>query len=496
MRLRYICYNNDGGELFGELRYYYDSLGRLIRTDDEENERTTEYIYDGNGNITAVKTYSPHEKDEPLSSPISVKSFGYSSDGWTDMLTSYDGSAVTHDALGNILSFNGYTYTWQAGRRLAGMTNGTNTYGYKYDDNGIRTEKTVNGITTHYLTVDGRITGQYDGTDTLYFRYNADNSPIGFSLNGEEYLYLKNIQGDVEEIVDKNGNSMVKYAYNEWGKLLSVTGSMAAAVGRINPIRYRGYYYDGETGYYYLQSRYYNPDICRFINADEPDTVSAVIDKEANANLFAYCKNSPVSYVDAGGQWYSYNVVHVIRYLRLRFATALANYIYNRCNDIKWGFINGQGRGKVSKLRFGFLRMAKNGCEVIAIYNALQLKGRGTPISSIAFEMEVNGASTLFGVFGSNPYVIGNYLSFHRIRYRRAMSLNAMKKLIRNNGVYIISYWVGRPLRSMVHTVAFKYRNGVYTVYNDNDRDTRALPFPSLTSIYGNGSFIAGYYLY
>ena len=149
MRLRYICYNNDGGELFGELRYYYDSLGQLIRTDDEENERTTEYIYDGNGNITAVKTYSLHEKDEPLSSPISVKSFGYSSDGWTDMLTSYDGSAVTHDALGNILSFNGYTYTWQAGRRLAGMTNGTNTYGYKYDDNGIRTEKTVNGITTH-----------------------------------------------------------------------------------------------------------------------------------------------------------------------------------------------------------------------------------------------------------------------------------------------------------------------------------------------------------
>ena len=495
MRLRYICYNNDGGELFGELRYYYDSLGQLIRTDDEENERTTEYIYDGNGNITAVKTYSLHEKDEPLSSPISVKSFGYSSDGWTDMLTSYNGGAVTHDALGNILSFNGYTYTWQAGRRLAGMTNGTNTYGYKYDDNGIRTEKTVNGVTTHYLTVDGRITGQYDGTDTLYFRYNADNSPIGFSLNGEEYLYLKNIQGDVEEILDKNGNSVVKYAYNEWGKLISVTGSMAAAVGRINPIRYRGYYYDGETGYYYLQSRYYNPDICRFINADEPDTVSAVIDKEANANLFAYCKNSPVSYVDAGGQWYSYNVVHVIRYLRLRFATALANYIYNRCNDIKWGFINGQGHGKVSKLRFGFLRMAKNGCEVIAIYNALQLKGRGTPISSIAFEMEVNGASTLFGLLGCNPYVLGNYLSFHRIKYSRAMNPNAMKKLIRNNGVYIISYWVGRPGLSMIHTVAFKYRNGAYTVYNENDYVTRAKTFYSLSRIYRGGTFMVGYYL-
>ena len=366
-----------GGELFGEFRYYYDSLGQLIRTDDEENERTTEYIYDGNGNITAVKTYSLHEKDEPLSSPISVKSFGYSTDGWTDMLTSYGGSAVTHDALGNILSF----YTWQAGRRLAGMTDGTNTYGYKYDDNGIRTEKTVNGITTHYLTVDGRITGQYDGTDTLYFRYNADNSPIGFSLNGEEYLYLKNIQGDVEEIVDKNGNSVVKYAYNEWGKLISVTGSMAAAVGRMNPIRYRGYYYDGETGYYYLQSRYYNPDICRFINADEPDTVSAVIDKEANANLFAYCKNSPVNLNDSSGKWSSIYSYWAVNYYRFRFRRAFSNFLYNKANDIKWGFINGQELGKVSRLKYGLFRMAYNGCEVIAVYNALQLKGKGLPQS-------------------------------------------------------------------------------------------------------------------
>ena len=112
--------------------------------------------------------------------------------------------------------------------------------------------------------------------------------------------YLKNIQGDVEEIVDKNGNSVVKYAYNEWGKLLSVTGSMAAAVGRINPIRYRGYYYDSETGYYYLQSRYYDPEIGRFINADTFATTNIV--GLLSGNMFAYCENNPVIYADYSGK--------------------------------------------------------------------------------------------------------------------------------------------------------------------------------------------------
>ena len=281
-----------------ETRYYYDNRGQLIRTDDEKEDKTSVYEYDGNGNITAVKTYALHAKDAALGAPVSVKTFGYNAGDWTDLLTSVDGNTVTYDALGNMLMYNGYTYIWQAGRRLAGMTDGTNTYSYKYDDSGIRTEKTVNGVTTHYTTVDGRITGQYDGTNTLYFRYDADNSPIGFNLNGTEYVYFKNIQGDIEEILDISGNSVVKYAYNEWGSVLSVTGSMAVAVGQINPIRYRGYYYDGETGYYYLQSRYYNPDICRFINADEPEILLLSLEK---SNLYIYGNNNPIVTNDPTG---------------------------------------------------------------------------------------------------------------------------------------------------------------------------------------------------
>ena len=285
-----------------ETRYYYDGAGQLIRTDDEKEGKTTAYEYDGNGNITAVKTYALHAKDAALGEPESVKSFGYNASGWTDLLTSVDGNAVTYDALGNMLAYNGYTYIWQAGRRLAGMTAGANTYIYKYDDNGIRTEKTVNGTVTHYTTLDGRITGQYDGTNTIYFRYDADNSPVGFNLNGTEYFYVKNVQGDIEEILDTNGNSVVIYAYNAWGKTLSVTGPLADTVGIINPIRYRGYYLDSETGYYYLQSRYYNPDICRFINADEPSMAMESIKKRVSENLFLYCSNNPIMYIDETGR--------------------------------------------------------------------------------------------------------------------------------------------------------------------------------------------------
>ena len=110
--------------------------------------------------------------------------------------------------------------------------------------------------------------------------------------------------------------------------------------------------------------------------------------------------------------------------------------------------------------------------------------------------MEINGSSMLYGVFGSNPHFIGNYLYFHKIRCTKATSVNAMKKLIRNNGVYIITFWTGRAYRTSIHTVAFKYRNGIYTVYNDSNRNPKEKTRYSLSSIYSNGVFIMGYYLY
>lgn len=285
-----------------EKHYHYDESGQLIRVDDEEQNKTIVYEYEGtSGNIKSVITY-PYTTDSVLPvTPNSTVTFSYGDSDWSDLLTNFNGNELTYDDLGNLLTYNGYTYTWEAGRRLTSISNDTNVYSYKYDDNGIRTQKTVNGVTTYYTTVDGKITGQYDGTNTIYFRYNADNSLIGFNLNGTEYIYLKNIQGDIEGILDLKGNLVVEYAYDAWGKVLSVTGSMSDTVGTINPMRYRGYYFDNETQYYYLQSRYYNPEFCRFINADEPSIINSKLEEIVSYNLFVYCLNNPVNMSDKVG---------------------------------------------------------------------------------------------------------------------------------------------------------------------------------------------------
>ena len=114
-----------------------------------------------------------------------------------------------------------------------------------------------------------------------------------------KYIYVKNLQGDVLHILDNMGNVVVSYAYDAWGKVYSVTGSLADTLGTINPIRYRSYYYDNETGFYYLNSRYYNPEVKRFINAD--GVIGANQDL-TSYNLYAYCGNNPINRADSEGQ--------------------------------------------------------------------------------------------------------------------------------------------------------------------------------------------------
>ena len=121
---------------------------------------------------------------------------------------------------------------------------------------------------------------------------------IAVNYNGTYYYYLRNAQGDVVKLIDKTGSTVVEYTYDSWGKLLSTTGSLAETFGAEQPFRYRGYVYDEETGFYYLQSRYYNPEVGRFISADVYlSTGQGVL----GHNAYAYCLNNPAIMVDYTG---------------------------------------------------------------------------------------------------------------------------------------------------------------------------------------------------
>ena len=178
------------------------------------------------------------------------------------------------------------------------MTDGTTTWNYIYDANGMRTSRT-NGTTAYnYVYNGGSLSQMTVGNNTLNFAYDASGVPMMVTYNGTNYYYIVNLQGDVMGIVNANGTLVVSYTYDAWGKPLSITGSMANTLGALNPLRYRSYVYDSETGYYYLQSRYYDPKISRFLNADS--SVSTGQGFVGN-NMFAYCLNNPVNGCDPCG---------------------------------------------------------------------------------------------------------------------------------------------------------------------------------------------------
>ena len=110
-------------------------------------------------------------------------------------------------------------------------------------------------------------------------------------------MFEKNLQGDIVAIYNTSGTAVATYKYDAWGNVISATGTMAS----VNPFRYRGYYYDTETGFYYVSSRYYDPEVGRYLNADS--VMAGVGGSVQGYNLFAYCFNNPVNMSDSSGHW-------------------------------------------------------------------------------------------------------------------------------------------------------------------------------------------------
>ena len=287
-----------------ETRYAYDKLGRLIREDNKELDKTFIFDYDEGGNILFKKVYA-YTLEKP-SNRLETKEYTYRSEGWKDQLLSFGGETISYDVMGNPTTYKNQTLSWSKQGRLLAF----GSHQYVYNKQGIRVKKTVGGVETKFFLSGTKIIGSTTGSNQLEFIY-LGNQAIGIWYNGSKYFFGRNIQGDVISLHEPDGNTVARYIYDAWGnhKVLDddgVENTNLSFIGNINPIRYRGYYYDVETKLYYLNTRYYDPETGRFISAD---TLSIIDETQADINglnLYMYCGNNPVMRIDPSGMaWWN-----------------------------------------------------------------------------------------------------------------------------------------------------------------------------------------------
>ena len=274
-------------------RYEYDAAGHLVREDNTAFGKTTTWVYDSNGNRIAERVYPLTDKPtEELHTLIATETV-YAYDG--DKLLNRGNESITYDTVGNPTSYRGHALTWAFGRRLTAF----GSTAFTYDARGRRTGK---GDLTFLYDESGALLSQSNGLSFLY-----DHTGLFAIKDGNTVYYCrKDPQGNILALLDKDGQKVVKYVYDAWGhcKVCNPDGTEntdAAFIGNKNPFRYRGYYFDAETGLYFLQTRYYDPDTGRFLSPDDfsyidPDTVGGI-------NLYAYCNGDPVDYSDPTGQF-------------------------------------------------------------------------------------------------------------------------------------------------------------------------------------------------
>ena len=197
----------------------------------------------------------------------------------------------------------GNTLTWEKGRQLKKLVKPDGTViDYTYNANGIRTSKTV-GEVKHTYTLDGtKILREVWGRNMLIPLYDNEDSVCGIIHNNVPYYFIKNLQGDVIAIVDKDAQTVARYSYDAWGVPTITQDTSDRQIATINPFRYRSYYYDEEIGLYYVSSRYYDSKTSQWVNSDDPLFI-IIASNTQQYNTCCYCENSPIQKVDLLGCW-------------------------------------------------------------------------------------------------------------------------------------------------------------------------------------------------
>ena len=325
-----------------EASYEYDKLNRLTRENNQRLGKTWTYGYDAGGNITSKKEYAYATTELDNAIPIETQEYVYRASGWKDRLVSFCGEEISYDASGNPTSYRGATLGFEGGRRLKSYkkANDSDAYEFAYDADNLRqtkTHKEASGYdkTWTYWNTDGKLWGEritekvfvgnfgililQDKVTEISYAH-LSTGLAGFTVKEQtgtaaavtkSYLYRKNALGDIDAIYDTDMNLVGEYVYDAWGNCtIEAAGTDNLAIMQLNPFRYRGYYWDKELNLYYLQTRYYDPETGRFINAD-CITYSAPIIVNG-LNLYSYCANNPILRFDPNGNSFWKNVGKVI----------------------------------------------------------------------------------------------------------------------------------------------------------------------------------------
>ena len=391
VEFRNVRVGGDTGRILEGAKYTYDALGNITMisqstgdyyplvkyTYDSQNQLTSEVYYNGHGstisNITKAYYYTYDtagnlrkvEEGTVVDGAIvktDKQTYAYGNSIWVDLLTkvnnlpiAYEGQTVSYNAgsytvsgtptSGNPILYNNgvraLDLSWTNGRQLSYVSCYDEHWqvAYSYDADGIRTQKNDDGVLHKYITQNGKVVRETIGSGNtakvLDFIYDESGRPFALIYtNGTNapvtYYYILNLQGDVVKLVNENGVEKAKYAYDAWGNILpnSISGEMAD----INPLRYRGYYYDAESGWYYLQSRYYDPVIHRFINAD---SYASTGQGTLGCNMFAYCNNNSVNLTDTDGgrPYWEHNYGDITAYTDSGSSHARSSGTYNESGE-------------------------------------------------------------------------------------------------------------------------------------------------------------------
>ena len=439
-----------------------------MREDNYYSGKTYIWTYDKGGNILTKSEYA--YTTGTLGEPLNTVNYSYGNSDWKDLLTEYNGIAISYDLSGNPLNWrNANALTWN-GRRLAGMTlTDGSELAFEYNADGLRTSKTVGNSTVQYVWNEGNLIAEIRDGYTLKFLYN-NGEAAGFSYNGADYYYGKDSFGVIRYLYTTSGEVVTTYTYDAWGTVLSVTGTLAETVGTVNPVRYKSYYLDSETGWYYLQSRYYDPVVGRFLNADKEVNIDAGI---FAIGLFAYCSNNSITRSDPSGEVLTFDMVFSIGLLATItykiYAKVLAdkNYRYNKKQKEPRGMIHNQAN---INMKYGKTTISKSGCGVVAVYNALRYLFRCPILSKITYELDVR--SYLCGFLGASIYAMNDLLKSNRLSTNLKLFPKKVDSLVKSS-VYkmaIIAY----AYSGGCHYTFVSWNGSAFELYNnDNHRSAQ-----------------------